>query len=174
MKHNRLILAVVLFFAVGVLHAHAADRPLQLCVSSKGTITAQTRCKKNQSVLTTQNLGAFGIVGSPGPKGDKGDTGPQGVPGESLALYDSTGKKVGPVVPSVPCTTATVVEVDSYRYLLCVSGTTLMDRRGIPNPISDPKLFFESPDCSGTPYFLNTVSNHGNRGGVDHDKRGVW
>jgi hypothetical protein len=157
------MIAALLSVLVCFNKASGADRALQLCVSSKGAITVQARCKKNQTVLTTQNFGAFGIVGPPGPKGDKGDRGDQGTPGPK----GDTGTPVtigglGPIMSFNGGTAQVLFQplrrsptgdlVPRKKYLITVDQCSVL-------PSSSGRLYYGTSDCSGAPYVISPAPN---------------
>lgn len=70
---------ITLFLALSAVEAMGAAKPLQVCVSKTGLITAKLKCKKKETRLSKINFSS--AIGATGPQGPTGPTGPQGSTG---------------------------------------------------------------------------------------------
>jgi hypothetical protein len=98
MKIGRLVFSLGLAVVFGASVSYAA--PLKVCVSKKGTVTAQAKCPKgsksmSQALISSLQPTVAGQPGAQGPQGPQGAVGPQGPAG------------VGPTGTLVCATTAT-------------------------------------------------------------------
>ncbi len=112
----------------------------------------------------TGATGQQGIPGLPGQKGDAGaqgatgNTGPTGPQGPGIALYDSTGKLIGPVTQSGAALGINGTHAGRFLYgdqayaLLDVLGTKYFVPADHLGFLSNILVIFPGQDCSGTPY----------------------
>lgn len=94
--------------------------------------------------------GPAGPQGVAGPAGPIGATGPQGIPGlkgdtgqGALSLYDSTERRIGPVLSISSTQVQTLVDVNGQQFLVNASVAGFKEQAII---------HFPSTDCSGTGY----------------------
>jgi len=106
----------------------------------------------------TGATGAQGAQGIQGPQGSQGPQGPQGNVGPAgpalLTVFDSTSKKVGDVISFLTIGQALVAfNVNNLSVVMDV-------RRDVLNGTISGAVYFESTDCSGTPFLSNNhISN---------------
>lgn len=164
-------IVLLLELAFPIFSANAASLKLQVCIDSKGQITARNKCPKGQT-LNSDSLGAYlggirnltGPKGENGDKGDKGDKGDSGVPGVS-DLVVSDGKVVTsipkcPPLPGFPnsCLTPGIVTTNSS----CPTDKLPVGVICVGKPIGDARYVFngdlrgnETGQCS----FFNNLPN---------------
>ena len=82
--------------------------------------------------------GPAGATGPQGPEGPKGDTGPG-----ALSVFDSTGKRIGPVLSISSTEVQTLVDVNGQQFLV---------NAGVAGFKEQAIIHFPSTDCSGTGY----------------------
>jgi hypothetical protein len=101
--------------------------------------------------------GMTGAMGAPGPKGDKGDKGDTGG-SDRLAVFDDTGKRLGPVVGIFSEELPTLGRPfnGGVWFSMTVNGTTVLlavDENSAIYGTGQDELSFASIDCTGTPLF---------------------
>lgn len=101
--------------------------------------------------------GPAGPQGLTGPAGPQGATGPQGPAGTSsgggsgLSVYDASNTRLGSFLS---------MDFDSQRYVLVDAGGDLglvAYDFSTGTAVFDTALYFESEDCTGTPFIPNAI-----------------
>jgi hypothetical protein len=161
MKIGRLVFSLGLAVVFGASVSNAA--PLKVCVSKKGTVTAQAKCPKGSKSMSQALIsslqptvagqaGAKGDTGAQGPQGPAGAQGPQGPQG---AVGPQGPAGVGPTGTLV-CTTTdtnsvTGIPANGTANALapaCPNGTVQTATNCQTSSWLMPIVFFNNGTCS--------------------------
>jgi hypothetical protein len=146
----KVLLIVLSVFMLGTVHEASAA----LCRTKAGVLTERSSCKKKESPVTADQVGARGADGLVGPQGPAGLPGPQGPAGPAgpagtggggggsgLEIVDANGADVG-----------TLVDVDANTVIRRVNGLLVKFNLG------DDALVKDHPHLMG---FLQVIAGSG-------------
>jgi hypothetical protein len=145
---------VICFLFVTWVPCHAADASLYVCKNNKTgaprLVKSPTLCKAKTEYLVTLTAGS---QGSTGPQGPTGSTGPQGAqgsagPSSGAKVYDAADQFLGYYITSSggdnPLIEVMIEPLKKHAHIEDFSGELALD-----------SVYFQSTDCTGTPYTHN-------------------
>src|SRR5690242_6469414 len=140
---------------VAAVGAHGGDPSLMhSCIKSDGTLRIVGPSELCKSSETARDWSIAGPAGPQGPQGQQGPTGPQGPagPGDPVRrLVDALGVDIGSVVRlnGSGLIVDGLVAVHDDRNLVLTFGVGFLD-----GTIAGGSIYFESTDCTGTPFIV--------------------
>jgi hypothetical protein len=120
-----------------------------LCRKRSGQVIIAERCGRRQTPLSPQDLGLVGPAGQAGAPGADGERGM--LPDR---VVDATGRQVGTVLSQIGSRTQVVFAHDALAVPIQLS----VQDGAIGDGSFMDRLFYESPDCTGTPFITESGS----------------
>jgi hypothetical protein len=135
----------------GLATSHPRDALADaLCLKRSGLIVARATCRTKERPF---DPAAVGLVGPIGPTGQTGDAGPPGTPGgHPYRVVDADGKTFGTMLSYDTARAQVVVTlpgVDHPVQFVVASGAFSAEL--------SKSVYYQSPDCSGTPFVLGST-----------------
>jgi hypothetical protein len=161
MKKAFITAGIILFvFVVTNLQTSAEEDVIYGCIRRYGilrVVSSPNECRQNEVPVFWNKVGPQGPQGEPGPQGqqgEQGETGPQGPPGEGCVKVNSADSEFIGILVSftgqdqdIPANMNVYIPSLGKFFQFNLNGTNLY------KPLINWKtVYFETPDCTGTPH----------------------